>query len=178
MPYVPALDGIRAIAVLLVVFFHAQTPGFHAGYLGVDVFFVLSGFLITSLLLGELASTGGIHLRRFYFRRLARLMPPLIGLIALYLVLAPLVWPEHAHHIRDAFIAGFYLSDYSVVADVHPVMLKHSWSLSIEQHYYLLWPLLLLLIVRFRPKEIIGILFGLYIASTLWRIASLASGQS
>lgn len=104
MQYRPELDGLRAIAVVLVVLFHAdgQVSG---GFIGVDLFFVLSAFLITSLLASEWGESGVIDLKRFCWRRFLRLMPALLLLLATYLVVAPFVWPGH-NHPRDPVLTG------------------------------------------------------------------------
>lgn len=174
MPYIPALDGIRAIAVFLVFLFHSRVPGFFGGYLGVDVFFVLSGFLITSLLLREIDISGSVQILRFYKKRMMRLMPPLLCVLALYLCLAPLVWPDHGRHGFDALIAAAYLTD-TRLADT-ALSLRYTWSLSVEQHYYLLWPLILLPLVRVQPNRLIHWLAALYVAATLWRVYCALSG--
>ena len=89
MPYVPALDGLRALAIALVLLFHADLPGMPGGNLGVDLFLVLSGYLITRLLMIEYQGHGRIELQLFYLRRLWRLMPPLLLMLLLYSALAP-----------------------------------------------------------------------------------------
>lgn len=100
MRYLPALDGIRAFAVIIVVLFHARMPHMSGGFLGVDIFFVLSGFLITTLLITEHDRKSTIRIGRFYWRRAFRLTPPLAVLLIAYLVLAPSAWPEPASFIR------------------------------------------------------------------------------
>jgi peptidoglycan/LPS O-acetylase OafA/YrhL len=169
----PALDGIRALAVLMVVGFHAIAPGASGGYLGVDVFFVLSGFLITTLLVDEVDRTGTIRLRYFYLRRFLRLTPALVLMLIAYLLLAPLAWPNTAFHtdVRDVLISTFYLSDYASAFWSQPFYLRHTWSLAVEQHFYLLWPLVTLLIARRLGRRHFAItLAGLYVACTAWRI--------
>lgn len=157
MPYNPALDGIRALAVLAVIAFHARVPGFSGGFIGVDVFFVLSGYLITSVL------SDNANLRQFYWRRFLRLVPPLALMLAAYLFIAPIIWPKHPH-FRDAALAFFYLSDYSIAFWTQPFYLWHTWSLSVEEHFYLLWPIVFL---KLRPT--VKVLFIAYIAATAWR---------
>src|SRR5690242_18795216 len=125
------LDGIRALAVIMVLGFHAAAPGATGGYLGVDVFFVLSGFLITSLLMDEIEDTGTVSFGRFYLRRFLRLTPPLLFMLATYLVFAPIAWPQMAFHtdVRDVLISTFYLSDYASAFWSLPHYLRHTWSL-------------------------------------------------
>jgi peptidoglycan/LPS O-acetylase OafA/YrhL len=179
--HIPALDGIRAVAVLLVIIYHAEAPFFADGYLGVDMFFVLSGFLITSILLRDIEETGRIDLWRFYMRRLRRLMPALLCLVILYALLAPAVWPDISRydHYRDALIAVFYLSDYSRAFWGIPDILRHSWSLSIEEHYYALWPFILLWVVRRYPgRKMIAVLGVSFFVATAWRYyLSIVGGQ-
>lgn len=172
MRYNPALDGIRTLAVVAVMAFHSRVPGLAGGYLGVDIFFVLSGFLITSLLMDEHAAHGRIDLGRFYLRRLLRLTPPLFALLACYLVLAPILQPEVPiqDHWRDAAIAGMYLSDYAVAFWNIPGLLKHTWSLAVEEHFYLVWPAVLLGIFALPTQRTrILALLGLYVLTTVWR---------
>ncbi len=173
MKHYPALDGLRAIAVLMVVGFHAQVPRASGGYLGVDVFFVLSGFLITSLLEAQVARAGSIALLAFYRRRLLRLGPALIFMLAFYLLLAPLIWPDMPRwqHNRDALIAATYLSDYTSSFWGMPLHLRHTWSLAVEEHFYLVWPFVLLALYRLpKPAQRVSVLLGLYALATFWRI--------
>lgn len=173
--YEPALDGIRALAILMVVGFHAKVPGLHGGSFGVDVFFVLSGYLITRILVGEHERTGKLDLLRFYGRRLRRLYPAMITLLAVYLLLAPWLFPHPSMrvHLRDATVAALYLSDYSHPLHMKPHVMVHLWSLSIEEHFYLVWPLVLLFVMRLRPPAAIASLVVLYVAATLWRAHSV-----
>lgn len=148
--YVPELDGLRAIAALLVILFHSDREGpFQGGFIGVDIFFVLSAFLITSILVDEHDRSGTVRLGRFYWRRTLRLMPALLFFLATYLALAPLIWPGHPHW-RDALVAGLYVSNFAFAAAQIPPFISHSWSLAAEEQFYLLWPVILLLLLRLR----------------------------
>lgn len=171
MKYVPELDGLRGIAVLLVVLVHCKVPGFAGGFLGVDVFFVLSGYLITSILLAE-HRAGAIDLRRFYWRRALRLYPALLLMLTVYLIVAPILWPGKPHW-RDALLAGFYLSDYSYAFIQAPHYLSHTWSLAVEEHFYMLWPPLLILALRKRPADLSQILLVALLAAIAWRWYSI-----
>ena len=156
----PDLEGLRAVAVVLVLLYHASVPGFTGGYVGVDVFFVLSGFLITGLLLREVRRTGTISLTSFYARRARRLLPAsalvlLVTMVASALVLPPLRVPDVA---GDAAAAALYVSnmrfafqatDY-LQAEMAPSPLLHFWSLGVEEQFYLFWPAIVLLIARGR----------------------------
>ena len=170
--YNPALDGLRAVAVVMVIADHCNIPAFDQGYFGVDLFFVLSGFLITRLLVDEIDATGRIDLSRFYLRRLLRLTPALLLLLAAYLLIAPWLWPqlEFMSHVRDAALVGFYLSDYSQAFWQNPKVLIHTWSLSVEEHFYLIWPFAVLLLVRIRLRWRLVVLFGIYLLASGWRI--------
>jgi peptidoglycan/LPS O-acetylase OafA/YrhL len=170
--YNPALDGLRAVAIALVIADHCWIPGLNGGYFGVDLFFVLSGFLITRLLLDEFAAHRRIDLLKFYVRRLLRLTPPLLLLLAAYLVAAPLIWPQYGlwSHISDASLAILYLSDYGRAFWSAPLYLQHTWSLSVEEHFYLVWPFAVLLLVRLPLRWRIAGLVGLYLLATGWRI--------
>ncbi len=169
MRYNPALDGLRAVAVALVVPAHCRVPGYlTGGYVGVELFFVLSGYLITTILLDERAATGRISLRHFYWRRALRLYPALLLMLAAYLLLAPMLWPE-GEHGRDALLVGLYLSDYSYTFWKMPEYLGHTWSLAAEEHFYLLWPLVLTLLLR-RRSSLVKPLGLLLLAAWLWQM--------
>ena len=154
----PDLEGLRGIAVLLVLLFHAGVPGIAGGYIGVDVFFVLSGFLITGLLVRELERTGTVSLTGFYARRARRLLPAaalclFVTVAVSAVVLPPLRVPDvsadgvaaalYVSNLRFAFEATDYLR-----AEVAPSPLLHYWSLGVEEQFYLIWPALLLLVAR------------------------------
>lgn len=175
--YNPAFDGLRAVAIALVIAEHCGLPGFDAGYFGVDLFFVLSGFLITQLLIDELHNYGQINLSTFYLRRLLRLAPPLLLLLAVYLAIAPAIWPQYGlwSHIRDAALTGFYLTDYGRAIWHNPSVLQHTWSLSVEWHFYLIWPFAVLLLARIEPRRRVASLFIIYLLATVWRIFEFES---
>ena len=166
MRYSPGLDGLRAVAILVVMLFHANPDVLVGGYVGVDLFFVLSGFLITSILVEEYRNTGAIDLPRFYFRRFLRLAPALLFMLAGYLLIAPLTWPGEPH-LRDALYAAFYITDFTLPAGMGPDHLVHSWSLSVEEQFYLLWPLLLVPLLR-SGKAVPYVLLTL-VAMFAWR---------
>src|SRR5687768_11060779 len=136
MRYMPELDGLRALAVCAVLAFHAGAPMAQSGYLGVDLFFVLSGFLITSILVAEHERSGTIAVGRFYVRRALRLYPSLLLMLAVFVVVAPLLWPE-LPAARYALWSALYLSDYTRALIGEPEVLSYTWSLSVEEHFYL-----------------------------------------
>ena len=178
LSYNPALDGLRGVAILLVVLSHAHVPLFDGAFLGVDLFFVLSGFLITSLLLMEQQSNGRLQYWRFYRRRFFRLMPALALFLAAYCLLAPLLWPGLDDVYQDALVSVLYLADYGIAFFDSPNTLLHMWSLSVEEHFYLVWPPLLALLVQFsRPGAVWRPIALLYLLSWAWRVLWVAQGQ-
>ena len=173
---IPALDGLRGVAVLAVFASHIRVPGFSLGGIGVDVFFVLSGYLITSILINEIDRTGSIALPRFFMRRIRRLTPALLVLTLLYILLAPFIWTEWsvAEHVGLSALSFFYLMDYARAFWIGHNPMVHTWSLAVEEHYYLIWPFVLLAMARFVPlKHWITVLAAAYLAATLWRCVSV-----
>ena len=160
--YLPALDGIRALAVLVVVIYHARPDWLPGGFLGVDVFFAISGFIITRALVTEWRETRGINIRRFYLRRAQRLGPALVLVIAAVLTYALVFQPAQVARLRGDTIAAmlqvtnwhFVLANQSYFeAFARPSALRHLWSLAVEEQFYLLWPLLLAAGLRvLKPK--------------------------
>ncbi|KPM55059.1 acyltransferase [Frankia sp. R43] len=182
--YNPALDGVRALAMLCVLVFHMDAlPG---GYLGVDVFFVLSGFLISRQLLAERDRTGRVCLPRFYLRRAYRLLPAfwmlvLVGFTAV-VVLGVGTAGERDEFLHTLAAAMLYVNNYFQVVQQNTGAgwLGHTWSLSLEEQFYLLWPLLLLVLCR-RPwidRRLPVVLLGGVVVVMLWRDALNASGAS
>lgn len=178
MPYVPALDGLRSVAIALVLLFHAEVPGVPGGNLGVDVFLVLSGYLITSLLYAEYQACLRINLRNFYWRRLWRLMPPLLLLLGLYAVVAPIVWPDYPFHLRDVLALLFYLGNVAMATGYSPDKLMHGWSLGLEEQFYLLWPVLVLALWRRFPAGACWkLLLLMFVLLSGWRLLNLLIWQ-
>ena len=177
------LDGLRGIAVIVVVLYHAgiwQIPG---GFLGVDIFFVLSGFLITSLLLDEASRTKTLDRANFYLRRLRRIMPALISVL-IFAVIAAAIWaPDSAYGVRrdvpwaltSVLNWSYLFFNQSYFVNIsRPPLLQHLWSLSIEEQYYAIWPLVVLVCVKakwlrnhVRPALFVIASAGA-IASTVW----------
>lgn len=171
MRYSCSLDGLRAVAALTVAAYHAKMPSMPGGFLGVDLFFVLSGYLITRLLIDEYRSSATVDLRGFMARRLRRLYPALLLLMAGYLVVAPLVFSDvpFVRHLVDAAWTLLYMGNYSSVFDQFPAILGHVWSLAVEVQFYVLWPLLFLLVARLPRPLILLVMVMLYLAATGWR---------
>jgi peptidoglycan/LPS O-acetylase OafA/YrhL len=159
--YIPALDGLRAFAILLVIGCHCL-PGriLAGGLIGVDVFFVLSGFLISSILLRELHETGDISLSNFYWRRSLRLFPALSVLIAFELIRA--AFSPHRSEILEATLVGAaYLQNWNNVFAFAPGdYMGHTWSLATEEQFYILWPLALPLVFKRKPLAWIAAAIG------------------
>ena len=175
----PDLEGLRGVAILLVLLYHARVPGFDGGFVGVDVFFVLSGFLITGLLLREHERFGRIDLGAFYARRVRRILPAaavvlVATMILSWFLLAPLDLPRVA---GDAAAAALSVGNIRFAAnatdyfgtDLTPSPILHYWSLGVEEQFYLLWPALLILATRSRrPRVAAGLLLaGVAIVSYL-----------
>ncbi|MDI7275758.1 MAG: acyltransferase, partial [Anaerolineae bacterium] len=178
LPYLPALDGLRALAVIPVLLYHADPRCLPGGFLGVEVFFVLSGYLITSLLLAEWQTSGRIDLPRFWLRRARRLLPALIVLIVAVLGFAVLALPEEVAALRgDVAAAAAYVTNWYLVLSHKPYfqtvgrpsLLKHLWSLAVEEQYYLLWPVLFAGGMRLvRRRWMLPLVLAGALASGLW----------
>ncbi len=173
LPYLPGLDGLRAIAVLAVMVYHANSNWLAGGYLGVEVFFVISGYLITLLLIAEHERTGNIDLKTFWIRRFRRLLPALFVMMLLLTIWVALFENEALGKLRGDVVAGTaYVSNwyqiwigagYSAGNDFAP--LRHLWSLAVEEQFYVLWPLVMLAFVRVGSRRIAGIARWLFLAA-------------
>ncbi|MEZ5376377.1 MAG: acyltransferase [Acidimicrobiales bacterium] len=151
--FVPALDGVRALAVLIVVAYHGDWFRIQGGFIGVDVFFVLSGFLITRLLVDEHARFGEISLRSFYLRRALRLFPALAGLVAgVALAAALLDAPALEDNLtaRSLWAISYVTNWHDVVTHTHGGPFSHTWSLSVEEQFYIVWPVVVIALLRHR----------------------------
>ncbi|WP_204079860.1 acyltransferase family protein [Mycobacterium riyadhense] len=190
---IPALDGLRAIAVALVLVGHGGIPGVSGGFIGVDIFFVLSGFLITSLLLDELGRTGRIDLTGFWIRRARRLLPALVLMVLTVAAARELLPYQALTGLRSDAIAAFlWIANWRFVAQqtdyftqgAPPSPLQHTWSLGVEEQYYLVWPILLIAVTlllaarakRYFAKTTVGhVRFATFVIATLGAIASAAA---
>lgn len=156
VPYLPGLDGLRALAVLAVIVYHANSSWLPGGYLGVEVFFVISGYLITLLLVAESERTGAIELRQFWARRARRLLPALFTMFVLLVLWTAFFERDALGKLRGDVVAGVVYGSnwfqvwtgagYTAVNDFAP--LRHLWSLAVEEQFYLVWPVVMLFVLR------------------------------
>jgi peptidoglycan/LPS O-acetylase OafA/YrhL len=171
LPYLPGIDALRALAVLAVFLYHAGVGAAPGGFLGVDVFFVISGYLITSLLLSEYRRRGHVDVGRFWLRRARRLLPAVGVFVAVTMVAAAVVEPDRLAQLRGDAIASlgyvanwhFVLSHQSYFEQFQrPSLFRHLWSLSVEEQFYLLWPLVFAAGMKLfgRTRLLIGVLAG------------------
>ena len=170
------IQGLRAIAVGAVVLYHAGVPFLPGGYVGVDVFFVISGFLITSHLLTGLQRDGRVHFASFYAKRARRILPASFTVLAVSVVAALIWYPPLL--LREVWLGAvataLYVPNYlfaaegtNYLAESIPSLFQHYWSLGVEEQFYLVWPLLLALGFLFvkRPKALFGIVLGIVVVS-------------
>ena len=160
--YIPAIDGLRAVAVIAVMLYHLGFNWIPGGFLGVDLFFVISGYVITRLLLDSIQRSGGLDLRAFYVARIRRLLPPLVFMIITTTIVVGLWAPDTMRRfLGDAPFALFGGMNWWLVfrhtdyfeAIGRPPLLQHTWSLGVEAQFYLLWPLILLLVLKYFGKN-------------------------
>ncbi len=174
--YSAALDGIRGLSILVVMAFNAHLSFVRGGYIGVGLFFTLSGFLITSLLVQEYQQTAKISLKNFYFRRALRLLPALFALMLFVSVYAAILQPREKAITtwKGVIYALFYIANWVQVGyhDSGIGALSHAWSLSVEEQFYILFPIFLLLLLRreIKRKWLAAIFLTLISASIAWSV--------
>lgn len=183
--YRPDIDGLRALAVTSVVLFHARLEPFSGGFVGVDVFFVISGFLITGVILGHEGTTGEF-LKRFYERRIRRLLPPVVPVLAFtslfaYALLPPDALEEYARSLVAfiVFASNWFFWTVSGYFD-GPAQYKpllHTWSLSIEEQFYLLFPICVLFLARFGRGAVVGFFAAVLILSLGHSVYLVRAGE-
>lgn len=169
--YNPALDGLRGVAIMMVMVFHATPHALIGGYIGVDIFFVLSGFLITTLLIREYDRSQTVNLKNFFMRRVLRLGPALLLLLLVFSCasLVFLTGENLKRFLIDAVITLFYVANWARALDIHPPdYLGHAWSLAIEEQFYLVWPIIFLVMVRYLKNRIHWLWLTLVLALSAW----------
>jgi peptidoglycan/LPS O-acetylase OafA/YrhL len=186
------IQGLRAVAAILVTVFHARlVPG---GFIGVDIFYVISGYLITGLILREIEKTGTLDLRSFYQRRIKRLLPTSVFVLFVTAIFAWILFPPITRDAlgRDLFAAAAYISNYLFAwwqndyqnLNATPSPFIHYWSLAVEEQFYLIWPLFILFLARYEKKVIfagiaittlLSLLFSIYLTQVapIWAFYSL-----
>ena len=177
--YIPHLDGLRAISVLAILAFHLRPDWLPGGFLGVDVFFIISGFLITSLLIDEIQNRGRINFSQFYLRRFKRLFPSFILVILLTIISAYLLFDQQKFIsvAKTALVSIFGISNlyfyktssYFDLSSIEKPLL-HIWSLNVEEQFYFIWPFLLLIAYRFflRNSKSFFILLGILFLASIY----------
>jgi peptidoglycan/LPS O-acetylase OafA/YrhL len=174
--YWPGLDGLRALAVLGVLLYHAGISWVPGGFLGVDLFFVISGFLITTLLIEECQRRGAISFAHFYRRRARRLLPALGAMLIVTMTAIVLFWPQELPKIRGDFLASLtYVTNWWFIvrhqsyfqATGRPSPFQHLWSLAVEEQFYLVWPAVvgMVLIGRHSARRLVGLGIGAVVAA-------------
>jgi peptidoglycan/LPS O-acetylase OafA/YrhL len=179
LTYMPSLDGIRALSVLAVIIYHANKMWLPGGFLGVEVFFVISGYLITLLLLAESEKNGSISLKEFWWRRARRLLPALWVVVLGVVVFAALFQREMLGTLRGDVIAALLYGfnwfqiwvGTSYFTSFEFVPLRHLWSLAVEEQFYLIWPVVMLIVAKFgkwRLPIVSAVFFGLAVILAIY----------
>ena len=179
VPYLPGLDGMRALAVVAVMIYHANSEWLPGGFLGVEVFFVISGYLITLLLIAEKERTGRVHLGHFWMRRARRLLPALFVMMFMLITYTTIFRSDALGKLRGDVLGGlFYVSNwyqiwvgagYSSTGDFAP--LRHLWSLAVEEQFYLMWPLVMVVLLRVGTRRVFGMAKWLAVAALVVTVA-------
>lgn len=160
--HVPAIDGLRAVAVIAVILYHLDFSWIPGGFLGVDLFFVISGYVITRLLLDSIQRSGGLDLRAFYAARFRRLLPPLLFMIFVTTIIVGFWAPDTMRRfLIDTPFAIFGAMNWWLIfretdyfeSIGRPALLQHTWSLGVEAQFYVVWPLILLVVLRYFGKK-------------------------
>ena len=175
VPYLPGLDGMRALAVVAVMIYHANVAWLPGGFLGVEVFFVISGYLITLLLVAERERNGRVDLKHFWIRRAKRLLPALFVMLFIVITYTALFRSDALGQLRGDVVASLFYSinwyqiwvgaGYSAAGDFAP--LRHLWSLAVEEQFYLVWPLVMAVLLRRGPRQVVSAAKWLVLAAVL-----------
>lgn len=178
MGYQPALDGLRALSVIAVIAYHARLAWIPGGFIGVEVFFVVSGYLITTLLIEERLRSGTVSLKQFWIRRARRLLPALFVMLCVSAIAVAFITPEFAPSFRrDVLAAMFYVSNWWQIffvtvpyfAPLDAPILRHLWSLAVEEQWYLIWPVIFSVVLCRRSMRLrrSGLIVGLMALSVM-----------
>jgi peptidoglycan/LPS O-acetylase OafA/YrhL len=179
--YKPSLDGLRALAILSVMLFHFGATGFAWGYVGDDIFFVISGYLITAILLYEYARNGRISFRSFYYRRALRLLPALAVPCLVFFGLSCTILKNPKQAAQEVAVVIFYIANWTRAFEAGvPKALGHTWSLSVEEQFYMVWPGILLVTLTVRPFRQFACCAVLTLVAVviLWRAHLTAAGAA
>ncbi len=183
--YRPEVDGLRALAILPVIFFHTGLPAFNSGLIGVDIFFIISGYLITSIIFKE-SSTQEFSIKYFYLRRIRRLLPALFLMMVITIPISFfLMQPYYLENFGQSLVATSLMSNnfllylttdyWSPYAEFKPLL--HTWSLGLEEQFYLIYPVFLLYIFSFQLAKILKIYIGIIILSFLFSFLLIKTGN-
>ncbi|MGE8338500.1 acyltransferase family protein [Pseudomonas laurylsulfatiphila] len=187
LKYMAGVDGLRAIAVLSVVLFHLGVSGFSGGFVGVDVFFVISGFLITRLIVSEVDKTGGFSFSNFYSRRVRRLFPALFVTLLITTVAAFVLFsPQHFQRFGGELVYSIFSASnfffwnesgyFNTASEFKPLL--HTWSLSVEEQFYLVWPVMLVFLAKRKTRTPLFLCLSLAFALSLFASFVMSDGHS
>lgn len=176
--YIRSLDGIRAVAVMIVFWSHLEVWHIFPGLFGVNVFFFLSGFLITTLMIREQAARGRVSIKEFYFRRALRILPPMYIVLAIGVMLTAAGLLPGMIDVHGIIMQSLHLSNYYLLDPNHHFVagLGVYWSLAIEEHFYVAFPFVFVLCYpRMGPKRLAALLLSVAIAVMIWRMIIVLS---
>lgn len=178
----PALTGLRGMVMVLIFLFHCNVPGFSGAFVNLELFFALSGFLITALLLQEFKNHAAIDLKAFYIRRFLRLGPALLFFLVCYLLFCYNYYKDsetRIHQLQDVLIVLFYSANWTRAFGMQrPDVLGHCWSLSVEEQFYSIWPIMVVFLVRLSNRKRSLAIAMLFPLPWIWRIYLLTQGAS
>lgn len=172
-----SLDGLRAVAAIIVVAYHTKVPFMSNGNIGVDIFFVLSGFLITGLLLHEYEKTKTVNYWQFEWRRIKRLYPAMIFMLMVVWLLSPYLFPKYDRFL-EFVLSATYISNWARILSSQPIVTQHTWSLAVEVQFYLIWPIILIGLRVLFDRKLLFALVSLFVLLVLWRLWLQYSGQT
>ncbi|MCM0081376.1 acyltransferase [Geomonas sp. Red32] len=166
---IPALDGLRGVSILAVIGFHGDWPGFSGGGRGVDLFYVISGYLIAWLLLKEKEKYGAVSLKKFYYRRMLRILPAFYAFLAGYWIICQIFFTDLRKDLHESMlIAGTYSTNFMMGWFNRNVLMAHTWSLSLEEQFYLFFPAMIAFLSRRQATFMAALVV---VATPLYRLA-------